>query len=790
MNPVLPWQLLPGTGDICIQDIVPVYQIKGISKLVKLCLPKVQCFCDSLTSPPSERQFNALLMSVASLLANVFSQGKYRVTKRGPALDNLMFTLVTRVLQGDFGIVEDSFNHAEVVPLIVGRWRELSARKVQYGGSNINCLEEIFGSRIERVQGPKEAIHDSHTKTKAKTVGIEIVKMEEGGVGKRNDGKSYVRRFPHEEYKPECLSSSVKHPMKLPASRFRRLHLPGVSALTDQAEGAAHTICVIAPSDLNSQSADAGKMEAPAGKMERRPAAGMRTDVLKDIMIPTNLAAEDGNQVAQYPFEDHNPPQLELIKPFCEDLDEWLSENDNVAAIHCKAGKGRTGVMICAYLLHRGKFLKAQEALDFYGEVRTRDKKGVTIPSQRRYVYYYSYLLKNNLDYRPVALLFHKMMFETIPMFSGGTCRILGGSKFDFDIRHPVLKERFVSVYALPLAYMLEKSSSQGRQSTPEPQCEDQKGRHPMKMGGPGPRRPSNWTACPGYIGGLTAVFQNAMDKPLMPLCVPYTGYGVHNLKATVTAHLMNVLSINGSKDQILTNPQFVIYQLKVKIFTSPTGPTRREEKYMYFDFPQPLPVCGDIKVEFFHKQNKMMKKHGNQGKHRVTKRGPALSYPMFTLVLVTGIVGRWRAEKMFHFWVNTFFVPGPDEYSEKVENGTLLGEQELDGIYSTERSDNDKEYLTLTLTKNDLDKANKDKANRYFSPNFKQSLQQQMGQVKLFFTKTVEESSNSEASSSTSVTPDVSDNEPDHYRYSDTTDSDPENEPFDEDQITQITKV
>ena len=121
-----------------------------------------------------------------------------------------------------------------------------------------------------------------------------------------------------------------------------------------------------------------------------------------------------------FPFKDHEAPPLNLMKSFCEDAKKFLDEDKkNIVAVHCKAGKGRTGTMICCLLLYMNTFETAAECLQYYGMMRAENGKGVTIPSQIRYVNYFEKIIKEKMPHPVVFIkkIITKIRMFTLPMF-------------------------------------------------------------------------------------------------------------------------------------------------------------------------------------------------------------------------------------------------------------------------------------------------------------------------------------------------------------------------------------
>eukprot|EP00002_Diphylleia_rotans_P017700 TRINITY_DN3434_c0_g1_i3.p1 TRINITY_DN3434_c0_g1~~TRINITY_DN3434_c0_g1_i3.p1 ORF type:complete len:384 (+),score=48.18 TRINITY_DN3434_c0_g1_i3:55-1206(+) len=96
------------------------------------------------------------------------------------------------------------------------------------------------------------------------------------------------------------------------------------------------------------------------------------------------------NLVTDCGFPDHHSPPLDLLFKICKAIDaHLLCSEQNVAVIHCKAGKGRTGTTIAAYMLYCGLFNTVEKALKHFGDRRSNRSIGVTWPSQIRYVHYF-----------------------------------------------------------------------------------------------------------------------------------------------------------------------------------------------------------------------------------------------------------------------------------------------------------------------------------------------------------------------------------------------------------------
>lgn len=116
----------------------------------------------------------------------------------------------------------------------------------------------------------------------------------------------------------------------------------------------------------------------------------------------------DVDVVHNYGWADHEPPPFDVLKNLLDDMSAYLRENeDRGIAIHCKAGKGRTGTAASSFLLRNCPTIchDSVQAMGLFGEKRFGHADAVKIESQRRYVKYYEDFINNGMHYLPVFIV-------------------------------------------------------------------------------------------------------------------------------------------------------------------------------------------------------------------------------------------------------------------------------------------------------------------------------------------------------------------------------------------------
>lgn len=98
-------------------------------------------------------------------------------------------------------------------------------------------------------------------------------------------------------------------------------------------------------------------------------------------------------RVVYFPFADHTPPPFRLLRQVVAAITDYITNHPRgVAVVHCKAGKGRLGVVMCCVLMQQFH-LHAPLALAVFSYRRMAgNRTGVLIASQQRYLLYWDRL--------------------------------------------------------------------------------------------------------------------------------------------------------------------------------------------------------------------------------------------------------------------------------------------------------------------------------------------------------------------------------------------------------------
>eukprot|EP00026_Physarum_polycephalum_P002971 Phypoly_transcript_02980.p1 GENE.Phypoly_transcript_02980~~Phypoly_transcript_02980.p1 ORF type:complete len:760 (+),score=184.73 Phypoly_transcript_02980:180-2459(+) len=142
----------------------------------------------------------------------------------------------------------------------------------------------------------------------------------------------------------------------------------------------------------------------------------------KNNFLVFNLSERDyeydllDNQIVCFPFKDHHAPPLHIIFQIIFNIDSWLKANpQHVAIVHCIGGKGRTGLIVVCYLFFCGMYAEVDKCLEHFAHARSQKGKGVTQPSQLRYVRYFCGIVSNKLQMSLNPLILTKVSVGPVP---------------------------------------------------------------------------------------------------------------------------------------------------------------------------------------------------------------------------------------------------------------------------------------------------------------------------------------------------------------------------------------
>ncbi|KAM3878198.1 tensin-2-like [Diretmus argenteus] len=128
-------------------------------------------------------------------------------------------------------------------------------------------------------------------------------------------------------------------------------------------------------------------------------------------------------KVQDYGWPDLHAPPLDRICAVCKAMETWLtSDPHNVVVLHCKGNKGKTGVIVAAYMHYSKISAGADQALTTLAMRKFCEDKisSSLLPSQNRYIYYFGGLLSGSIKMNSSPLFLHQILIPSLPNFQAG----------------------------------------------------------------------------------------------------------------------------------------------------------------------------------------------------------------------------------------------------------------------------------------------------------------------------------------------------------------------------------